>query len=242
MVRLQKFLADAGVASRRASEEIILAGRVAVNGQTVQVLGTKIDPARDRVALDGTAIRPRRKLYLALNKPRGYICSRHDPSKRRTVGDLLPREWNNLYPVGRLDYDSEGLIFLTNDGDFTENMTRAGVIPKVYHVKLAADPVERDLERLRRGIFLDNERLAACEIQKIKSGPKPWYEVTLHQGRNQQIRRMFQVMGAPVDKLRRVKIGKLEDKSLHPGAWRFLSEHEVQGFQHAFSAKTTKRR
>src|SRR5437016_2400160 len=123
MVRLQKFLADAGVASRRNGEQLILAGRVGVNGQVVRVLGTKIDPARDRVTVDGTAVKTRRKLHLALNKPRGYICSRHDPAKRRAVGDLLPKEWNNLYPVGRLDCDSEGLIFLTNDGEFCLRLT-----------------------------------------------------------------------------------------------------------------------
>ena len=124
MVRLQKYLADAGVASRRASEAIILSGRVEVNGQVVRAMGTKMDPAHDRVSVDGAPVKSRRKLYVALNKPRGYICSRHDPARRRAVGDLLPREWNNLYPVGRLDYDTEGLIFLTNGSS-----SRAGTTP-----------------------------------------------------------------------------------------------------------------
>jgi 16S rRNA U516 pseudouridylate synthase RsuA-like enzyme len=124
-----------------------------------------------------------------------------------------------VYPVGRLDFASEGLIILTNDGDFTDHMTKAGVIPKVYHVKLASDPAERDMDRLRRGIYLDNERLAPCEITPMKSGPKPWYEVTL------------------VDKLRRVKIGTLEDKKLRAGEWRFLTENEVRAFQDEFAKK-----
>ena len=132
MVRLQKFLAEAGVASRRASEEIILAGGVAINGQIVKVLGTKVDPVHDRVTVDGTRVKIKRKLYVALNKPRGYLCSRRDPANRRAVGDLLPKEWTSLYPVGRLDYDSEGLLFLTNDGEFCLRLThpRYGVPKK----------------------------------------------------------------------------------------------------------------
>src|SRR5262249_24777374 len=131
-VRLQKFLAEAGVASRRACEQIILAGRVAVNGREVGELGSKVDPANDRVTLDGVQLRLKRKIYVALNKPRGYICSRRDEAGRQTVGELLPREWNNLYPVGRLDYDSEGLLFLTNDGEFSLHLThpRYGVRKK----------------------------------------------------------------------------------------------------------------
>src|SRR5206468_5346519 len=123
MVRLQKFLADAGVASRRAGEQLILAGRVSVNGQVVQELGTKVHPVKDRVSVDGEMVRPRRRLYVALNKPPGYICTRHDPERRRVISDLLPKEWGHLYPVGRLDNQSEGLIFLTNDGQFALRLT-----------------------------------------------------------------------------------------------------------------------
>ena len=139
-----------------------------------------------------------------------------------------------VYPIGRLDFGSEGLLILTNDGEFTNFMTKAGVIPKVYHVKVAGQPSERDLDRLRRGAYIDNERLAACEIKAFKSGDNPWYVVTLHQGRNQQIRRMFQAIGHPVEKLRRVRIGFLEDETLRPGQWRFLTEHEVSHFMRDF--------
>ena len=148
MVRLQKFLAEAGVASRRAGEQIILAGRVAVNGCPVNQLGTKIDPARDRVSVDGMPVKARRKLYVALNKPRGYICSRHDPLRRRRVADLLPEEWTNLYTVGRLDFDTEGLLFLTNDGDFANHVAhpRYGV-PKTYVAEVKGKVIGHDQSR-----------------------------------------------------------------------------------------------
>jgi 23S rRNA pseudouridine2605 synthase len=236
--RLQKILAHAGVASRRRAEEMIVQGRVSVNGTLVTELGAKADAEHDVIKADGKKIRiATRFVYVLLNKPKNVMSTSSDPQHRPTVMKYVAKVKERVYPVGRLDFASEGLIILTNDGDFTEHVTKAGVIPKVYHVKLASDPAERDLDRLRRGIFLDNERLAPCGITCIKSGVKPWYEVTLHQGRNQQIRRMFQVMGAPVDKLRRVKIGTLEDKKLHPGEWRFLSNDEVQKFQEEFSRK-----
>jgi len=237
--RLQKILAHAGVASRRKAEEMILQGRVTVNGSIVSELGGKADPEHDVIKADGKKIRiPTRFVYVLLHKPKNVMSTSSDPQNRPTVMEYVAKLKERVYPVGRLDFASEGLIILTNDGEFTDHMTKAGVIPKVYHVKLASDPAERDLDRLRRGIYLDNERLAACEIIQIKAGPKPWYEVTLHQGRNQQIRRMFQVMGAPVDKLRRVKIGDLQDKKLHAGEWRFLTESEVQKFQEAFAKRT----
>src|SRR5207249_6575325 len=168
MVRLQKFLADAGVASRRASEQIILAGRVAVNGHVVQVLGTKIDPTRDRVNVDGAPVKLRRKLYVAVNKPRGYICSRHDRAKRRAVGDLLPKEWDNLYPVGRLDYQSEGLIFVTNDGDFALKLThpRYGV-RKIYRVTVAGFVEREQLARITAGVEHDGEKLRADKARLL---------------------------------------------------------------------------
>ena len=230
MVRLQKFLADAGVASRRASEEIILAGRVAVNGQTVQVLGTKIDPARDRVALDGTAIRPRRKLYLALNKPRGYICSRHDPSKRRTVGDLLPREWNNLYPVGRLDYDSEGLIFLTNDGDFALKLSHPRYeVPKTYVATIAGRLDPSFLHRLVEGVDDHGEKLQARKARLISaSNSRSVVELELTEGKNREVRRMFESQDLTVDRLQRIKIGRIKLGELPEGKWRALTESEIK--------------
>jgi 23S rRNA pseudouridine2605 synthase len=139
-----------------------------------------------------------------------------------------------IYPVGRLDFASEGLIILTNDGDFTKFMTKAGTISKVYHVKVAGLPGEKELDRLRRGAFIDKERLAPCGIKPLKSGDNPWFEVTLRQGRNQQIRRMFQSAGHPVEKLRRVRIGFLEADKLALGQWRFLTDEEVAQFKREF--------
>jgi len=157
-----------------------------------------------------------------------------DPENRPTVMEYVANVKQRLYPVGRLDFGSEGLLILTNDGDFTKWMTRAGVIPKVYRVKVAGRPEESILAKLRRGIYLDGERLAPCEITPIKEGDNPWYEVTLHQGRNQQIRKMFGVSGHPVEKLRRIRIGFLEDASLRAGEWRFLTEQEVERFRREF--------
>ncbi|MBI3192274.1 MAG: rRNA pseudouridine synthase, partial [Pedosphaera parvula] len=156
MVRLQKFLADAGVASRRASEQIILAGRVAVNGRPVCELGAKVDPARDEVAVDGAAIRVRRKLYVAVHKPRGYVCTCSDPQKRRRVGDLLPKEWGNLYPVGRLDFDSEGLLFVTNDGEFCLHLTHPRYsVTKRYRAIVEGRVEPAMLQRMEKGIWHD---------------------------------------------------------------------------------------
>jgi len=233
--RLQKILAHAGIASRRKAEEIILEGRVTVNAKVVTELGTRADPVTDVIRVDGKRLKSdSRYVYVLLHKPKNVMSTSSDPEERPTVMEYVRTIKERIYPVGRLDFGSEGLIILTNDGEFTKWMTQAGVIPKVYHAKLAGNPQERDLDRLRRGLFLDNERLAPCSIEIIKAGPNPWYEVTLHQGRNQQIRRMFQVIGHPVEKLRRVRIGFLEDRKLGPGEWRHLTEQEVQRFRHEF--------
>ena len=231
--RLQKILAHAGVASRRHAEEMIQAGRVSVNGHIITELGSKADPADDVIKVDGKRLRPaERHIYVLLNKPKNVMSTSSDPEERPTVLDYVKGKMKaRLYPVGRLDFGSEGLIILTNDGEFTKLMTQAGVIPKVYHVKVAGKPEDRALERLRRGAYVDNERLAPCTIEGLKGGENPWYEVTLHQGRNQQIRRMFLSIGHPVEKLRRVRIGSLEDEKLKPGAWRLLSEDEVNQFK-----------
>jgi 23S rRNA pseudouridine2605 synthase len=234
--RLQKILAHAGVASRRHAEELISSGRVSVNGHIVTELGSKADPHEDVIKVDGKKLRPaQRYVYVLLNKPKNVMSTSSDPEGRPTVIEYVKTKIKErIYPVGRLDYGSEGLIILTNDGEFTNMMTKAGVIPKVYHVKVAGVPAEPDLERLRRGTYVDNKRLAACVIKPIKSGDNPWFEVTLHQGRNQQIRRMFQAIGHPVEKLQRVRIGFLEDKKLRPGTWRFLSEQEIGQFKREF--------
>ena len=215
---------------------MITGGRVTVNGHIVTQLGSKADPAEDVIKVDGKKLRSQqRHVYILLHKPKNVMSTSSDPEGRPTVMEYVKgKVKERVYPVGRLDFGSEGLIILTNDGDFTKFMTKAGVIPKVYHVKLAGLPAERDLERLRRGIFVDKERLAPCEIERFKAGDNPWFTVTLHQGRNQQIRRMFQSIGHPVEKLRRVRIGFLEDEKLKSGQWRFLNEHEVAQFKREF--------
>jgi 23S rRNA pseudouridine2605 synthase len=234
--RLQKILAHAGVASRRHAEEMITTGRVSVNGHIVTELGSKADPAEDVIKVDGKKLRStQRHVYILLNKPKNVMSTSSDPEGRPTVLEYVHRKVKErVYPVGRLDFGSEGLIILTNDGEFTKSMTKAGVIPKTYHVKVAGMPAERDLDRLRRGAFIDKERLAPCDIRSLKGSDNPWFEVTLHQGRNQQIRRMFQAIGHPVEKLRRVRIGSLEDEKLRSGQWRFLTDQEVAQFQREF--------
>jgi 23S rRNA pseudouridine2605 synthase len=233
--RLQKILAHAGIASRRKAEEIITQGRVTVNGSVVTELGTRADSATDVIRVDGKRIRSEsRFVYVLLNKPKNVMSTSSDPQNRPTVMDYVTDVKQRIYPVGRLDFVSEGLLILTNDGDFTKWMTRAGVVPKLYHVKVAGKPEDALLAKLRRGIFLEGERLAPCEIRPLKEGDNPWYEVVLHQGRNQQIRKMFGVSGHPVEKLRRVRIGFLEDRKLRPGAWRFLTAQEVDRFKREF--------
>jgi 23S rRNA pseudouridine2605 synthase len=233
--RLQKILAHAGIASRRKAEEIITEGRVTVNGKVVTELGTRADPDSDAIKVDGKRIRlATRYVYVLLNKPKNVMSTSSDPQDRPTVMEFVGGIKERIYPVGRLDFASEGLILLTNDGEFTKWMTKAGVVPKVYHVKVAHKPDESLLAKLRRGIFLDGERLAPCEITPLNEGENPWYEVTLHQGRNQQIRKMFLVSGHPVEKLRRIRIGFLEDRKLKAGAWRYLNEKEVERFKREF--------
>ena len=234
--RLQKILAHAGIASRRHAEEMIQAGRVRVNGHVVTELGSKADPSEDVIKVDGKKLRPpERRVYILLNKPKNVMSTSTDPEGRPTVVDYVKGKIKErIYPVGRLDFGSEGLIILTNDGEFTKFMTEAGIIPKVYHVKVAGEPNERDLARLQRGVYIDKERLAPSHIAPLTSGENPWYEVTLHQGRNQQIRRMFQSIRHPVEKLRRVRIGALKDEKLRSGAWRFLTEEEVNQFKREF--------
>jgi len=234
--RLQKILAHAGVASRRHAEEMITTGRVSVNGHIVTELGSKADADEDVIKVDGKKLRrPQRHIYVLLNKPKNVMSTSSDPEDRPTVMEYVKAKIKErLYPVGRLDFASEGLLILTNDGEFTKFMTKAGVIPKVYQVKTGGIPEERELDKLRRGAYVGNERLAPCEIVPFKGGDNPWFQVTLHQGRNQQIRRMFQAIGHPVEKLRRIRIGFLEDEKLRPGQWRYLTEHEVAQFKREF--------
>ena len=232
--RLQKLIATAGIASRRHAEELIVAGRVTVNGAVVKELGSKADPQRDHIKVNGKLINPqlqaREKVYVLLNKPRGYLSSVSDPDGRPLVTELLPPSLGRLYPVGRLDFNTEGLLLLTNDGDFTNYVTAArNRVEKVYEVKVKGVPSDAAIERLRRGVTLeDRTRTAPAKIKKLgETQTNAWYEVLLHQGRNQQVRRMFELIGHSVLKLRRVRIGFLMDEHLKPGAWRLLSPAEA---------------
>ena len=233
--RLQKIIAAAGVASRRHAEELITSGRVSVNGKVVNALGAKADPKIDHIKVNGKLInrllRDQEKVYVLLNKPRGYLSSLSDPEGRPLVTDLVPSSLGRLYPVGRLDFNTEGLILLTNDGEFTNYITSArNQIAKVYKVKVKGVPTDYAIQRLRRGIRLDDEtRAAPAEIERLEeTKTNAWFAVTLHEGRNQQIRRMFDAIGHSVLKLSRVRIGPLEDPRLKTGHWRFLIPPEVK--------------
>jgi 23S rRNA pseudouridine2605 synthase len=232
--RLQKLIAAAGVASRRHAEELIAAGRVTVNGEVIKELGTKADPEKDHIKVNGKLINPqlqsREKVYVLLNKPKGYLSSVSDPEGRPLVTELLPPALGKVHPVGRLDFNTEGLLLLTNDGDFTNYVTAArNRVQKVYEVKVKGVPTESGIERLRRGITLeDGTRTAPATITKLhETQTNAWYEVLLHQGRNQQVRRMFELIGHSVLKLRRTRIGFIKDEHLKPGHWRFLLPGEV---------------
>jgi 23S rRNA pseudouridine2605 synthase len=232
--RLQKLIAAAGIASRRHAEEMISAGEVTVNGQVVTTPGTKADPERDHIKVRGRLINPvlkgREKIYILLNKPRGVLTSLADPEGRPLVTELLPTSLGRLHPVGRLDFNTEGLLLLTNDGEFTNFITQASnKVAKVYEAKVKGLPPESAIDRLRRGIVLDDgARTAPAEIKRLdESETNSWFEIILHEGRNQQIRRMFDAIGHSVVKLRRVRIGFLSDEQLAPKHWRFLSPTEV---------------
>ena len=230
MVRLQKFLADAGVASRRAGEQIILEGRVAVNGTVVRLLGTKVDANRDSVTVDGKIVRAKNLIYVALNKPVGCVCSRKDEFDRPTIYQLLPREWETVQSVGRLDYNSEGLIFLTNDGQFALRLThpRYGV-RKRYLVSVEGEVTPAMLESFKRGIFHEGEKLKALAA-RIVSGTraKSVVELELGEGKNREVRRLFESQAITVKKLQRTQIGKIRLGELKPGKWRTLNPSEIK--------------
>ncbi len=240
--RLQKIIAGAGVASRRKAEQLITAGRVAVNGQVVTELGSKADPERDHIRVDGRLLHgPERAVYLMLNKPRGYVTTVADPEGRPTVMELVPDLGVRVYPVGRLDYLSEGLLLLTNDGTLAEHLMHAAShVSKTYLVKIAGKPSEEEVGRLRAGIVLappmakkgrprqreKAARTAPARIKLLRDAANPWYEVTLFEGRYRQIRRMFEQIGHHVEKIRRVRYGPLE-LDVEPGKFRKLSPGEV---------------
>lgn len=230
--RLQKLIAQAGIASRRAAEEMIKAGEVSVNGSIVTELGTKADPEKDHIKVRGKLINlklaKQQDVYLLVNKPKGYLSSVSDPENRKLVTDLV-KGVGRVHPVGRLDYNTEGLIILTNDGNFTNKVAGSKTIPKVYQVKTKGLPTDVAIRKLARGIKLDDGfKTAPAEIKTLKPTDKNgWYEVTLYEGHNQQIRKMFDAIGHSVVKLKRIRIGNISDPGLKSGASRKLSPKEV---------------
>lgn len=235
--RLQKLIAQAGVASRRAAEELIKAGEVSVNGEVVTELGTKADPTTDHIKVRGRLINSKlqaqQHVYLLVNKPKGVLSSVSDPEGRKLVTDLV-KGFGRLHPVGRLDFNTEGLIILTNDGEFTNKVAASKTIPKVYQVKTKGIPTDVAIRKLARGVRLeDGFKTSPADIKTLKPTNKNgWYEVTLYEGHNQQIRKMFDSVGHSVVKLKRIAIGPITDVGLAPGKARKLTEHELKALGH----------
>ncbi|HLK33461.1 MAG TPA: pseudouridine synthase [Terriglobales bacterium] len=237
--RLQKIISAAGITSRRKAEQLIASGQVSVNGQVITELGSKADPEHDHIRVSGKLLRgPEHHVYLLLNKPKGFVTTAADPEGRPTVMDLLQGVSTRVYPVGRLDYASEGLLLLTNDGDLANNLTRASShVPKTYLVKVSGQPSDESVSRLSSGVVLREPgkapvKTAPCKIRLVRDAPNPWYEITLIEGRNRQIRRMFEEIGHHVEKIKRVRYGPLE-LDVAPGEYRRLLPAEVQKLQSA---------
>lgn len=265
--RLQKILAQAGIASRRAAEAIILEGRVQLNGEVVTELGTRADLSRDHVRVDGKLLQgPEPQRYFMLNKPRGYVTTLDDPEGRPTVARLLGQESQKkvtgehskmprLYPVGRLDYLSEGLLLMTNDGELANKLSKASAgVEKTYLVKISGHPTAEAIDQLRRGVMIDRGRLnevksgrrdriltQPAKIEQVRGGDNPWFEVTLTEGRNRQLRKMFEEVGHHVEKIRRIAYGALT-LDVPPGAFRELTQGEVQALNRAAAGKKVERK
>lgn len=229
-VRLQKFLAEAGLGSRRACEAIILAGRVVVNGQPVRQLGTKIHPGKDGVSVDGTPVRSRKKVYLALNKPRGVLCARKDPSPKPVVNSLLPSHWSHLYCIGRLDLDTEGLLLMTNDGAFSNRVAhpRYGA-RKTYQVIVSGRFPAADLVKLTQGLRDRGQWLRAESANLLSANnTRSRLKLTLTEGKNREVRRLLASLGFKVEHLQRTQVGSVKLGELPPGKWRTLTESEIK--------------
>ena len=226
-IRLQKYMADSGVASRRKCEELIQSGRVHVNGRLANTLGLKVHET-DRVTVDGRPVRPlQQKTYILLNKPAGYITSAHDQFDRPTVMDLIKDEIHTrVYPVGRLDYDTEGLLIMTNDGGVTYALTHPKhVVFKTYRATLNTVPLPKAIERLKKGIVLDGRKTAPAKLNWLKDN---LIEISISEGRNRQVRRMFEAVGYEVVRLQRIAEGKILLGNVPPGRWRHLTKAEIR--------------
>lgn len=228
--RLQKVMAQAGVASRRHCEEMITSGLVKVNGKVVKELGTKVDPIKDKIYVEGKIIAPsQKKHYVLLYKPRGYVTTMIDEKGRKIVTDLIKGIGSRIYPVGRLDYDSEGLLLLTNDGDLTFALTHPRrQIPKTYQVRVAGIPEESKLEQMSKGLELDDGPTAPAQVSLVgEREGNALLEITIYEGRNRQVRRMCENIGYPVLRLKRIRFGNLSLDGLKPGQYRHLSGKEL---------------
>ena len=227
--RIQKILSRAGVASRRAAEKVMAEGRVSVNGEVVREMGAKADLGKDDIRVDGVRVKaPQERVYLLLNKPKGVVTTRHDPEGRRTVMDLVPAV-AGLFPVGRLDVTTEGLILLTNDGGFAERVAHPRYeVPRVYHAKVRGVPGAETLERLRKGVRVEGERLRVDQVRLLEGDNNSWLELRLHEGKHHEVRRLLEAVGHPVSKLKRVALGPLTARGLEPGAFRPLTPAEVR--------------
>jgi len=238
--RLQKLLAHAGIASRRRSEQLMLEGRVTLNGAVVTELGTKADPERDHIKVDGKRVGGAElPVYLAMNKPKNFVTTVSDPEGRPTVMDLLHGVKARVYPVGRLDYSSEGLLLLTNDGEFAKRITSAANhVTKTYLVKTNGQLAPEQEVKFREGVPLSGKKTAPAGLKLLQRAENPWYEVRLIEGRQNQIRLMFKHFGRLVEKLRRVRVGFLELGSLRPGKFRHLTPAEVARFRKLLTPAT----
>jgi 23S rRNA pseudouridine2605 synthase len=244
--RLQKLLSQAGIASRRAAERLIAEGRVTLNGSTVREMGVKADPAVDDIRVDGRRVKSaERPRYILLNKPRGYVTTRSDPQRRPTVIDLVSGVREYVYPVGRLDYDSEGLLLLTNDGDLAAKLThpRHGV-ERTYDARVAGMPDREAIDRLRRGIPLDGHRTLPATVMLVNERRRDGnglLRITIREGRNRQVRRMCDAVSHPVQTLRRIRIGPIADDKLKVGQWRELTPGEVEKLKSGTSGRIERR-
>jgi len=242
MERLQKIMAQAGVASRRKCEELILEGKVQVNGETVTELGTKADPAQDIITVSGKPIKNEKKVYVMLNKPKGVITSASDPEGRKIVSDYLKGIKERVYPIGRLDYDTEGLLLLTNDGEFANLLSHPKYhVPKTYLATVKGVPHGTELDKLRQGIMLEDGMTSPAEVEYKDVDPdnkQSVISITIHEGRNRQVRRMFEAISHPVMRLKRISYGDLLLQNLKRGLYRHLTADEInQLLQMAKAAK-----